>query len=64
MRVQDHRKIKPSLLGPNIADVTGPFLVGRVGGEGTIQQVLGDVELVIADVVTLCLSVRTTGMPF
>ena len=27
MQVQYHRKIKPTLLGPNIADVTGPFLV-------------------------------------
>ena len=37
-----------TLLGPNIAGVTGPFLVGRVGGEVTIQQVRRDVELVIA----------------
>ena len=48
MQVQDHRKIKPTLLGPNIADVTSPFLVRRVGGEVTIQQVRRNVELVIA----------------
>ena len=35
-------------MGPNIADVTGPFLVRRVGGEVTIQQVRRNVELVIA----------------
>jgi hypothetical protein len=48
MQVQDYRKIKPTLLGPNIADVTGPFLIWRVGGEVTIQQVWRNVELVIA----------------
>ena len=48
MQVQDHCKIKQTLLGQNIADVTGPFLVRRVGGEVTIQQVRRNVELVIA----------------
>jgi len=48
MQVQDHRKVKPTLLGPSIAYVTGPFLVWRVCGEVTIQQVRRNVELVIA----------------
>ena len=48
MQIQDHRQIKPALAGPDIADVTRPFLVGPVGGEVALQQVWRDVEGVIA----------------
>ena len=78
MQVQDHRKIQPSLTGPHIADVTGPFLVGFDSCEVPVQQVRRNIELVIAVplsadcfaiacramVVTLCLRVLTTDMPF
>ena len=78
MQIEDHGEIKPSLACPDIADITGPFLVGRVGGEVTIQQVRRNVELVIAVplsadcvaiacramVVALYLRVLMTDMPF
>lgn len=78
MQVQDHREIKPPLACPDIADIASPFLIGFVGVEVAIQQVRRNVELVIAVplsadcfaiacramVVTLCLRVLTTDMPF
>ncbi len=78
MQVQDHSQIQPALAGPDIADIASPFLIGFVGVEVAIQQVRRNVELVIAVplsadcfaiacramVVTLCLRVLTTDMPF
>jgi hypothetical protein len=78
MQIQDHSKIKPAFTRPNISDVTDPFLVRLIRREVTIQQVWRNVELVItvplsadcfaiacqAMVVTLCLRVLTTDMPF
>ena len=48
MQVQDHSQIQPPLAGPDIADITGPLLVGEIRREVTIQQVRSDVERVIA----------------
>lgn len=48
MQVQDHSQIQPALTGPDVADVTGPFLVWLIRCEVTIQQVRRNVELVIA----------------
>ena len=78
MQVQDHSQIQPALAGPDIADIARPFLIGLISGEVPIQQVRRDIELMIAvplsadcfaiacraKVVTLCLRVLTTDMPF
>ena len=78
MQVQDDGQIQPPLTRPNITDIACPLLVGRISVEVTIQQVGRDIELVIAVplsadcfaiacramVVTLCLRVLTTDMPF
>ena len=48
MQVKDHSKIQPSLTRPDIADVTGPFLIRLLSREVPIQQVRRDIELVIA----------------
>ena len=48
MQVQDNGQIQPTFSGPDIADVASPFLVWCVCGEVTIQQVWGNIELVIA----------------
>jgi hypothetical protein len=47
VQVQDHRQIEPALAGPDVADVTRPFLIGLIGSEIALQQVWGDVEPVI-----------------
>ena len=48
MQVWDHSQIEPVFAGPDIADVTGPFLVRPVCLEVAIQLVRRDVERVIA----------------
>ena len=48
VKVQDHRQIEPALPGPDVADVTRPFLIGLIGSEIALKQVWGDVERVIA----------------
>ena len=48
MQIKDDGEVKPALLGPDIADVTGPFLVRVLCGEVPIQQVRRDVEAVVA----------------
>ncbi len=48
VQVQDHRQIEPALPGPDVADVTRPFLVGLIGSEIALKQVRRDVERVIA----------------
>jgi hypothetical protein len=78
MQIQDHGKIEPAFAGPDIGNVTSPFLVWSICVEVTIQQVGRDVELMIAIplsadcvaiacramVVALCLRVLMTDMPF
>ena len=78
MQIQDDGQIQPTLAGPDIANVSSPLLVWRISGEVSIQQVRCNVELVVAAplsadcfaiacramVVTLCLRVLTTDMPF
>ncbi len=53
---------QPALGGGDIADVSGPFPVWRVG-QNAIQQVLGDAQTVLLSGVTLCLRVRTGRIP-
>ena len=48
MQVQDHSQIQPPLAGPDVADITRPFLVRPGRREVAIQQVRCDVELMIA----------------
>ena len=48
VQAQDHHQIEPTLAGPDIADVTRPFLIGLIGSEIALQQVRRDVERVIA----------------
>ena len=48
VQVQDHRQIEPALAGPDVADVSCPFLIGLIGSEVALQQVWSDVERVIA----------------
>jgi hypothetical protein len=40
IQIDDHRKIEPTLCRPEIADVTGPFLVWPRGLKISIQKVL------------------------
>ncbi len=44
---EDEGEIQPSLTGPDIADVTCPFLVGPIRCEVTVQQVCRDLEPVV-----------------
>ena len=37
VQVQDHRQIEPALPGPDVADVTRPFLIGLIGSEIALQ---------------------------
>jgi len=37
MQIQDHGQVQPALARPDIADVTGPFLVWLIRREGPIQ---------------------------
>ena len=78
MQIQDHSKIEPAFAGPDIGNVTSPFLVWSICCKVPIQQVGRDVKFVItaplsadcfaiacrAMVVTLCLRVLMTDMPF
>jgi len=48
MQVQDHRQMQSPLAGPDVADITRPFLVRSISREVTIQQVRRSVERVIA----------------
>lgn len=48
MQVEDDSQIEPTLLRPDIADVTRPFLVGAIRIEIPVQQVGRDVEAVVA----------------
>jgi hypothetical protein len=48
MQIQDHSQIQPALAHPDISNVTSPLLVWCISVEVTIQQVRGDVELMIA----------------
>jgi hypothetical protein len=48
MQVQDYSQIQPPLAGPDVADITRPFLVGPIRCEVTVQQVWRDVERVVA----------------
>jgi hypothetical protein len=47
MQIQDHGKIQPTFTRPDLADVTGPFLVRLISCEVPAQQVRCDVELMI-----------------
>jgi hypothetical protein len=48
VQLKDHRHIEPALAGPDIADVSCPFLIGLISSEIALQQVRRDVEPVIA----------------
>ena len=48
MQVQDHSQIQPPLSGPDVTDITRPFLVGFLSDEVLLQQVRRDVKGVIA----------------
>ena len=48
MQVQDDGQVEPPFLRPDIADVSGPFLVGTIRREVAIQKVRCDVEAVVA----------------
>ena len=78
MQVEDHGKIQPAFARPDIADVACPFLVLLICNEVSVQQIWCNVELMVAVplsadcfaiacramVVTLCLRVLITDMPF
>ncbi len=38
VQVQDHRTIEPALPGPDVADVTRPFLIGLIGSEIVLSR--------------------------
>ena len=48
MKVQDHNEIQPAFTGPDVAYITGSFLVRAIRSEVLIQQVGRDVKRVIA----------------
>ena len=48
MQIKDHSQIKPPLAAPDVTDITGPFLVWLGSVEVAIQEVLRDVERVVA----------------
>lgn len=48
MQIKDDSQVEPPLLGPHIAHVTGPFLIGGIRVEISVQQVRRDIEAVIA----------------
>ena len=78
MQVEDDGKIQPAFARPDIGNVTCPFLVRLICNEVSVQQVGRNVELMVAVplsadcfaiacramVVTLCLRVLITDMPF
>ena len=47
VQVQGHSQAKPALTGPNVADITRPFLVWCFSHEVTIQQIRRDIELMV-----------------
>jgi hypothetical protein len=48
IEVENNSKVEPSLAGPDVRDITGPFLVGRTRREVLVEQVRRDVEPMIA----------------
>jgi len=48
MQIKDHGKVEPYFSSPNIADVTGSFLVRLICAEVPVQQVGRNVERVVA----------------
>ena len=48
VQIKDDSQIQPAFAGPNVAYVSGPFLIGDVSREVLIQQVGRDVERVVA----------------
>ena len=78
MQVEDDGKIQPAFARPDRGNVTCPFLVRLICNEVSVQQVGRNVELMVAVplsadcfaiacramVVTLCLRVLMTDMPF
>jgi hypothetical protein len=48
MQINHHRQVQPALSGPDVGDVTGPFLVRSIGMEVPVQPVGRNVEVVIA----------------
>ena len=79
IQVQDHSQIEPPLLRPDIGDIVGPFLVRPARGEILIKQVGRNIEPMMTiglasgnlirrikfwSLLTLCLRVLTTQMPF
>ena len=48
MQVEDYRQIQPPLSGPDVTDITRPFLVRFFSDEVLLQQVRRDVKGVIA----------------
>ena len=48
VQIEDNGQIQPTFARPDVADVSGPFLVGAVRREILIQQVGSNVERVIA----------------
>lgn len=62
MQVQDYSQVKPALTGPNVADITRPFLVWCFCHEVTIQQVRCDIQLMV--IVPSRLMVSSALRPF
>ena len=48
MQIKDDSQIQPAFPRPDIADVTGPFLVWAISSKVPVQQVGCDIELMIA----------------
>ena len=50
MQVEDDRQIQPPLAGPDVTDITRPFLVGFLSDEVLLQQVRRDVNRLLKKV--------------
>lgn len=48
MKIEDTCPIEPALAGPNVRDITRPFLIWPIGRKALIQQVGRNVERMVA----------------
>ncbi len=48
MQIEDDTEVEPPLGRPDIGNVAGPFTVGRIGGEITVQPVCRDTQAMVA----------------
>lgn len=61
MKINHHGQIQLSLVGPDIANVSGPFLIWTVCSEVSIQPIWRDIELVVGIGCCVRFWARTNG---